>query len=129
MAARAKPLTPIPIFLAGRASETAGMGLDLARSVSDPAGGPLSKLEEPLSKLGKSWIQLSEPHNQLVGPQIQPGGPSDSARKGLRSALRASKPAERPRGGNRGTDGEEKDGPGPVMVSDTFCPAVHILGT
>ena len=23
----------------------------------------------------------------------------------------------------------EKDGPGPVMVSDTFCPAVHILGT
>ena len=28
-------------------------------------------------------------------------------------------------------DGEEisKDGPGPVMVSDTLCPAVHILGT
>ena len=24
---------------------------------------------------------------------------------------------------------EEKDGPGPVMVSDTLCPAVHILGT
>ena len=23
----------------------------------------------------------------------------------------------------------EKDGPGPVMVSDTLCPAVHILGT
>ena len=22
-----------------------------------------------------------------------------------------------------------KDGPGPVMVSDTLCPAVHILGT
>ena len=30
-------------------------------------------------------------------------------------------------------DGDEvekgKDGPGPVMVSDTLCPAVHILGT
>ena len=24
---------------------------------------------------------------------------------------------------------KEKDGPGPVMVSDTLCPAVHILGT
>ena len=24
---------------------------------------------------------------------------------------------------------EKKDGPGPVMVSDTLCPAVHILGT
>ena len=24
---------------------------------------------------------------------------------------------------------EGKDGPGPVMVSDTLCPAVHILGT
>ena len=24
---------------------------------------------------------------------------------------------------------ETKDGPGPVMVSDTLCPAVHILGT
>ena len=23
---------------------------------------------------------------------------------------------------------ERKDGPGPVMVSDTLCPAVHILG-
>ena len=23
----------------------------------------------------------------------------------------------------------KKDGPGPVMVSDTLCPAVHILGT
>ncbi len=23
----------------------------------------------------------------------------------------------------------EKDGPGPVMVSSTLCPAVHILGT
>ena len=23
----------------------------------------------------------------------------------------------------------EKDGPGPVMVSNTLCPAVHILGT
>ena len=22
-----------------------------------------------------------------------------------------------------------KDGPGPVMVSDTLCPSVHILGT
>ncbi len=22
-----------------------------------------------------------------------------------------------------------KDGPGPVIVSDTLCPAVHILGT
>ena len=28
-------------------------------------------------------------------------------------------------GGRRGI----KDGPGPVMVSDTLCPAVHILGT
>ena len=26
-------------------------------------------------------------------------------------------------------DGCEKDGPGPVMVSDNLCPAVHILGT
>ena len=25
--------------------------------------------------------------------------------------------------------GKKKDGPGPVMVSDTLCPAVHILGT
>ena len=24
---------------------------------------------------------------------------------------------------------KRKDGPGPVMVSDTLCPAVHILGT
>ena len=24
---------------------------------------------------------------------------------------------------------EKKDGPGLVMVSDTLCPAVHILGT
>ena len=24
---------------------------------------------------------------------------------------------------------KKKDGPGPVMVSDTLCPAVHILGT
>ena len=24
---------------------------------------------------------------------------------------------------------EKKDGPGPVMVSDTLCPAIHILGT
>ena len=24
---------------------------------------------------------------------------------------------------------EKKDGPGPVMVSDTLCPSVHILGT
>ena len=24
---------------------------------------------------------------------------------------------------------EKKDGPGPVMVSETLCPAVHILGT
>ena len=23
----------------------------------------------------------------------------------------------------------KKDGPGPLMVSDTLCPAVHILGT
>ena len=23
----------------------------------------------------------------------------------------------------------KKDGPGPVMVSETLCPAVHILGT
>ena len=22
-----------------------------------------------------------------------------------------------------------KDGPGPIMVSDTLCPAVHIMGT
>ena len=28
-------------------------------------------------------------------------------------------------GGMRG----RKDGPGPVMVIDTLCPAVHILGT
>ena len=26
-------------------------------------------------------------------------------------------------------DEEKKDGPGPVMVSDTLCPAVHILGS
>ena len=24
---------------------------------------------------------------------------------------------------------KKKDGPGPVMVSDTLCPAVHILGS
>ena len=24
---------------------------------------------------------------------------------------------------------DKKDGPGPVMVSDTLCPAIHILGT
>ena len=39
-------------------------------------------------------------------------------------------------GGTTGSEGAErvcleelKDGPGPVMVSDTLCPAVHILGT
>ena len=40
------------------------------------------------------------------------------------------------RGGRKAEEGsdeggirKEKDGPGPVMVSDTICPAVHILGT
>ena len=28
-----------------------------------------------------------------------------------------------------GRDVLQKDGPGPVMVSDSLCPAVHILGT
>ena len=28
-----------------------------------------------------------------------------------------------------GVIGGKKYGPGPVMVSDTLCPAVHILGT
>ena len=46
-------------------------------------------------------------------PQSQPGGPL--------------KAAERPGGEDRGK--KRKDGPGPVMVSDTLCPAVHILGT
>ena len=32
--------------------------------------------------------------------------------------------------GKKETAGKkEKDGPGPVVVSDTLCPAVHILGT
>ena len=31
--------------------------------------------------------------------------------------------------GERGMGKGKKDGPGPVMVSDTLCPAVHILGT
>ena len=58
-----------PSIQYGRASETAGVVFDLARSASDPAGeGPLTKLEE-------SWIQLSELHNQLGGPQIHLGGP------------------------------------------------------
>ena len=30
---------------------------------------------------------------------------------------------------DRDANTETKDGPGPVMVSDTLCPAVHILGT
>ena len=37
------------------------------------------------------------------------------------------------RGGGLEGQGKEgkrrKDDPGPVMVSDTLCPAVHILGT
>ena len=31
-------------------------------------------------------------------------------------------------GRKQGREGR-KDDPGPVMVSDTLCPAVHILGT
>ena len=34
------------------------------------------------------------------------------------------------RDGSEGTRSEcKKDSPGPVMVSDTLCPAVHMLGT
>ena len=36
---------------------------------------------------------------------------------------------EREREEERERKRERKDGPGPVMVSDTLCPAVHILGT
>ena len=32
-------------------------------------------------------------------------------------------------GGEVVEDDERKDGPGPVMVSSTLCPAVHILGS
>ena len=33
------------------------------------------------------------------------------------------------RRGGSGWGKNSKDGPGPVMVIDTLCPAVHILGT
>ena len=29
----------------------------------------------------------------------------------------------------RGNRGRKKNGPRPIMVSDTLCPALHILGT
>ena len=49
---------------------------------------------------------------------------------GLGKGQRRRKGEEREKRGRiEGMRGKEKDGPGPVMVSDTLCPAVHILGT
>ena len=53
----------------------------------------------------------------------QAGRGSEPVGRALEPAGRAPKPA----GGRTGE--REKDGPGPVMISDTLCPAVHILGT
>ena len=44
----------------------------------------------------------------------------ENARLGEKNSRRAKKMKEK---------NKKKDGPGPVMVSDTLCPAVHILGT
>ena len=49
-----------------------------------------------------------------------------------REKEREAKNRKRKRGKGKGKIGKEeqgKDGPGPVMVSDTLCPALHILGT
>ena len=45
-------------------------------------------------------------------------------KKGEKGIKKGEKREKREKRGKQG-----KDGPGPVMVSDTLCPAVHILGT
>ena len=115
VAARTKPSTLIPIFVAGRASETAGMGSDLAEAPQIQLGGlwaSWKSLWASWESLGSSWVSLITSKEGLRSSQVD----LQSARKGLKSAVRASKPAERPRGRDRQTDkrtdGEEKKNDG-----------------
>ena len=78
----------------------------------------------------------------LVGPSVRPSVTLSSKpmKNGHLRILNDSDSAGRGRkrdkeeGGTRRKEGrgrrdeEKKVGPGPVMVSDTLCPAVHILG-
>ena len=63
------------------------------------------------------WIDIRISEKKLLSIKI--GGPSIMVILGLLREL--SRPERQLQG--------LKDGPGPVMVSDTLCPAVHILGT
>ena len=74
--------------------------------------------------LGASW-EAPKPASQLVGPQSQVGGTRGMEERelsihGMWWYHRSSSPTK---------PLPKKDGPGPVMVSYTLCPAVHILGT
>ena len=62
------------------------------------------------------------------------GGTKRKERRGERRDEEEGGTRGKERRGGRSNEEEEgsrrkTDGPGPVMVSDTLCPAVHILGT
>ena len=63
------------------------------------------------------WIDIRISEKKPLSIKI--GGPSIMVILGLLREL--SRPERQLQG--------LKDGPGPVMVSDTLCPAIHILGT
>ena len=86
----------------------AGGGLEPAGRALEPAG----RASEPAGRTPDPAGRSLEPAGRALEPAGRPGASWEGQLRG--------------RGGGR-RQRERKDGPGPVMVSDTLCPAVNVL--